>query len=147
MRIPGGGTLLITSFPELIQLYKGFRRAYKKGECVCVLGGGGLITELKKRFKTSYITLLIEILFEFTGFFKLQNVIKSRISLNINKWGAYIPRAYSRMYFCCCCCLKVDGLKLGMGGGWLISGELGAYNGRGLLYKAEVYGTLFLRRH
>ena len=66
---------------------------------MCVLGGGGLITELKKRFKTSYITLLIEILFEFTGFFKLQKVVKSRISFNINKWGAYIPGAYSRMYF------------------------------------------------
>ena len=29
---------------------------------------GGLITELKKRFKTSYKSVLIKILFEFTRF-------------------------------------------------------------------------------
>ena len=37
---------------------------------------GGLITELKKCFKTCYIATLIKILFEFDHFFKLQNFVK-----------------------------------------------------------------------
>ena len=36
---------------------------------------GGLITELQKHFKTSYIAVLIKILFEFDPFFKLPNVV------------------------------------------------------------------------
>ena len=69
--------------------------AYKQGR--------GLITELKKSgFKTSYIKVLIKRLFEFDCFFKLQNVVKSRIHFNTPCERG----AYNRLYFFC---LQVDG--------------------------------------
>ena len=57
----------------------GFRRVYKQE------GGGGaweLITVLKSFLKTSYMDVLIKILFEFDRFFQFQNVVKSRIHFN-----------------------------------------------------------------
>ena len=58
----------------------GFRRVYKWG-----WGGVGaweLITVLKRVLKTSYMELLIKILFEFDRFFQFQNVVESRIHFN-----------------------------------------------------------------
>ena len=73
-----------------------------------------MITELKKSgFKTSYIKVLIKRLFEFDCFFKLQNVVKSRIHFNTRCERG----AYNRLYFFW---LQVDGpIKWG---GRLISG-------------------------
>ena len=47
-------------------------------------GGGAweLITVLKRVLKTSYMEVLIKILFEFDRFFQFQNVVKSRIHFN-----------------------------------------------------------------
>ena len=52
----------------------GFRTVYKQGR-----GGGGageLIPVLKSVLKTSYMEVLIKILFEFDRFFQFQNVVK-----------------------------------------------------------------------
>ena len=62
----------------LYNFVRRFRGAYKRGR----LYSGGLITRLKKCFKTSCIAVLIKILFEFDRFFELQNVVKSRIHFN-----------------------------------------------------------------
>ena len=45
-------------------------------------------------FKTVYIAVLIEVPFEFTRFFKLQNIVKNPIHFNTSYMGAY-----SHMYF------------------------------------------------
>ena len=42
-------------------------------------------------FETVYIAVLIKVPFEFTHFFKLQNIVKNRIHFNRG--------AYSQMYF------------------------------------------------
>ena len=46
-------------------------------------GGGGTYkrSEIEKCFKTSYIAVLIKILFEFTWLFKLHNILKNLNSL------------------------------------------------------------------
>ena len=56
----------------------GFRRVYKQGRG----GAWELITVLKSVLKTSYMEVLIKILFEFDRFFQFQNVVKSRIHFN-----------------------------------------------------------------
>ena len=56
--------------------------------------------------------------FEFDRFFKLQNVVKSRIHFNISKRGAYIRGAggtYKRTHFFC---VRLDGPKNGGGGAY-----------------------------
>ena len=45
-------------------------------------------------FETVYIAVLIKVPFEFTRFFKLQNIVKNRIHFNTSYRGAY-----SQMYF------------------------------------------------
>ena len=40
-------------------------------------GGGRAYIRTKKLFKTSYIAVLIKILFDFAPFFKLQHVVKN----------------------------------------------------------------------
>ena len=65
----------------------------------------GLTVELEKRTKTSYIAVLIKILFEFIRFFKLENVVNNRINFNARQRGAYIfGEAVMYIFY-----LKVDG--------------------------------------
>ena len=59
-------------------------------------------------FETVYIAVLIKVPFEFTRFFKLQNIVKNRIHFNTSYRGAY-----SQMYF----------LLKGKNWGGLIKGE------------------------
>ena len=40
-------------------------------------------------FETVYITVLIKVPFEFTRFFRLQNIVKNRIHSNTSYRGAY----------------------------------------------------------
>lgn len=50
-------------------------------------------------FKTSYIAVPIKILFEFTRYFKLQNVVKKSNLLQYKLEGIISGEAYNRMYF------------------------------------------------
>ena len=52
-------------------------------------------------FKTSYIAVPIKILFEFTRYFKLQNVVKKSNLLQYKLEGIISGEAYNRMYFFC----------------------------------------------
>ena len=80
----------------LIQLGKDFTGAYKRGAYI----RGELKTRLKKkRFNITYIAVLTKILFEWTRFFKLQNVVKNRIYFNTGQRGDYTRGAYSPVYW------------------------------------------------
>ena len=82
---------------------------------------GGHETKKKRGFKTSYIAALIQILFEFTRFFKLQNSIKIEfISKHARGGGELIPeRLITGCFFLC---LQVNNNWCWGGGG--ISGSL-----------------------
>ena len=69
---------------------------------------GGVISGLKKRFKTSYKAVLIKILFELTHFFKLhQNIVKIRIHFNTSLREAFVQGFVTWCIFC----LQVDRLR------------------------------------
>lgn len=52
-------------------------------------------------FNTSYIAVPIKILFEFTRYFKLQNVVKKSNLLQYKLEGVISGGAYNRIYFFC----------------------------------------------
>ena len=83
-----------------------------------------LINGLNTLLKTRYIAVLIKVLFEFTGFFKLQIVINNLFSFNT---GLSIYFQYWLV------CLQVDGLVTAGGGG-------GGGSGRVVTYKRKFIG-------
>ena len=92
----------------LYNLVRGFTGAYKRGAYI----QGELKTRFKKkRFSITYIAVQTKKLFELTRFFKLQNVVKSRIHLMLLDCVCYCISWNLHSAILCLMCLEETTLK------------------------------------